>query len=177
MKISFISSANNKDIETKHYSLIKQMVEELILSKNVEVLTGGSTGIPGEIIKECKKRGIKTLCYSPDPDIDSHNSRHDNLKHELFDKIEHHNGFTERSLKMINNSDLIIVMHGRMGTLSEYCIALEEGIQTIVIKGSGGISDHLEDITRKTNKRFIKEPIFIEDPRDLAKYMNQKDPR
>ena len=47
---------------------------------------------------------------------------------------------------MIKSVNGVLVINGRIGTLSEFTIALEEGLNIGVIKGTGGIVDHLEYI-------------------------------
>lgn len=161
MKIAIIGSAEEKQ-EERIVKLCKNIAEYLS-KKDVIIFTGGSLGIPGIVVKSCDLQKIKIVAYSPDEDIMSHNERFDNLNSKFFSEIKHIKGFTARSLQMINDGDAIIVIGGRIGTLSEFTIALEEGKKVLVIENSGGIADHLEYILQVANKEFPNQIIFEKD--------------
>lgn len=161
MKISIIGSAEEKQ-NSKPKKLCKS-IGNYLSQKDITLFTGGSSGIPGEIVKACDLNKIKITAYSPDKNKISHNKRFDNLNSKYFSRIKYIRGFTARSLQMINDSDAIIVIGGRIGTLSEFTIALEEGKKVLVIKNSGGIADHLEYILSVANKEFPNQIIFERD--------------
>ena len=87
----------------------------------------------------------------------------DNLELSHFTEHNFVPGFTARSLAMLNSVDGVLVLNGRMGTLSEYAIALEEGIPTAVVTSTGGIAQHLEVITQQCKKKYTFEPTFESD--------------
>ena len=161
MKIAIIGSAEEKQ-NVKILNLCKE-IGEYMSEKKINIFTGGSLGILGEIVKACDLERIKVTAYSPDEDMDSHNQRFDNLNSKYFSEIKYIKGFTSRSLEMINDSYGVIVIGGRIGTLSEFTIALEEGKKILVIKNSGGIADHLEYILSVANKEFPNQIIFEQD--------------
>ncbi len=82
----------------------------------------------------------------------------DHLKTLAFE-----NGFTERSLRMIHAVDGAIVLNGRIGTLSEFTIAIEERLDVCVLKGTGGISDQLEEIIKIADRELPNKIIFEKD--------------
>ena len=55
---------------------------------------------------------------------------------------------------MLKYVDAVIVINGRMGTLSEFTMAVEEGIPALVLKNTGGIADHLDYILGVVKKEF-----------------------
>jgi uncharacterized protein (TIGR00725 family) len=150
MKIAIFSSAdsvmsnNNKELALGIINYLKKY--------NVTLVTGGSLGIPGFMIEEYKKIGGNAIMYSPDPCSISHKKRHDNHDIHHYDQIIFGTGFTQRSLKMINNVDGAIALNGRTGTLCEILIAIEESLPVIVIDSAEGVCEHFEKILSYTNK-------------------------
>lgn len=176
MNIAIISSAH----ETVPKSLtpkITALMESLKKVDNLKILTGGCCGILAEIIKQTKRVNIQSKAYSPDKNRKLHDKRLDNLASHHFNEIEYHEGFTFRSLSMIQNSDAVLVINGRMGTLSEFSIALEEGKRVGVLTDTGGIADHLKQITLWTNKKFSNQILFSTNPEEIILwFMNDKKP-
>ena len=121
------------------------------------VVTGGSIGIPGIIVETAHQLGTKTIVFSPDKNHEEHATRHDNHVLSFYDDVFFCSGLTERSLKMINFVDAALILNGRMGTLSEFCISVEEGLPLSIITGTGGISDELTNIITIANKEFPSE--------------------
>lgn len=161
MKVAVIGSAENPK-NKKHIKLCEN-IGKYLCDKNLQILTGGSSGIPGLIVKNLNKVFNSAIAYSPDRNEKEHNLRHDNLNSEYFTEIKYFKGFTNRSLKMIEDSDFVLVVGGRMGTLSEFTIALEEGKKVLVIKGTGGITNHLEYIIKVAKKEFPNQVFFEKD--------------
>lgn len=170
MNLAIISSASEKYPDT-----IPETIKKILssLDTNTIIMTGGCSGIPGLVVQQAKQLGLKTVAYSPDIHDTAHNIRHDNLPTNYFDEINYIPGFTARSLQMIHDADAVLLLNGRIGTLSEFTIALEEGKRVAVITETGGVADHLEyilllgykfedaktiiavDYVRKNRDRFI----------------------
>jgi predicted Rossmann-fold nucleotide-binding protein len=161
IKMAIFSSAEEK-INDELSSLCKDIA--LYLStKNVEIVTGGSTGIPAKIVSEARNLGIVTTMFSPDASELSHQERFDNHSIDFYDNVVYGEGFTARSLQMITYVDCALVLNGRTGTLSEFTIAIEEGLPVSVITNTGGISDHLFEILEIINKQFPSKIHFGDD--------------
>ena len=161
MKIAIIGSAEEK--QSLRIKRLCKNIGNYLSEKDLTILTGGSLGIPGEIVKASDLEKVKVIGYSPDKNKNFHNKRFDNLDSKYFSKIKYISGFTARSLQMINDCDALILVGGRIGTLSEFTIALEEGKRLLVIKGSGGIANHLEYILSIANKEFPDQILFEKD--------------
>ncbi len=170
MKIVIISSALEK-ISEESENLIYQIVKKISEIKNIEIMTGGSLGVPGLIVQKAKEFGIKTIAYSPDKHTKDHNNRFDNLHTEYFNEIKFIPGFTARSLQMIHDADKILLLNGRIGTLSEFTIALEEGKKVGVITNTGGIADHLEYILSVAEKEFPGQVFFSDDYEEVINWI------
>ena len=175
-KIAIFSSArphvDDEVLELSH------MIGKYLAENNILVVTGGCLGVPGEVVKSVKENGGVTEAYFPDFDPSSHSIRHDNLDVKYFDLYKFIPGFTERSVKMIEDVDGAIVLNGRMGTLSEFSIAAEEGLPLAVVKGSGGITDQLEHIIEIAEKEYATPIYFNSDYRQaidsLVSYLDKK---
>lgn len=147
-------SLNNK--------ITAELVGKLIASNGFEVATGAARGAPHLALLKAKENGSKTIGFSPDSNTLAHNNRPDTAPLGDFHKVRFIEGFTKRSLAFISSCDVIIVLGGRMGTLSEYAIAFEENKPIGVLTTTGGIARHLKDITRFCNKHR-ETPVFFSD--------------
>lgn len=163
--VGIISSAVN--IEA---SKLKQFeaLGKTLANNNINIATGASIGIAHAIGTTAKKFGSRLIGFSPDGDSLFHSRRIDNAPVHDFDSI-HFNGkgFTSRSLEFIKSVDALIMISGRMGTLSEFTIAFEEGVPTFVVKGFGGISDQIESIIKYSNKESNSPPNIVASIKEL----------
>ncbi len=171
MRLAIISSASEQ-----YPASVKLVLEKIIehINQDTVIMTGGSLGIPGLAIQLAKESGIKTIAYSPDADEASHNHRHDNLHTNYFDEVKHIPGFTARSLQMIHDTDALLLLNGRIGTLSEFTIGLEEGKRIGVITETGGIADHLEHILIVAQKEFPEQVFFSSDVTEVMNWILKK---
>lgn len=144
---------------------------------NINIATGAGIGIPHVIGVAAKDSGSRLFGFSPSTNSLTHSRSFDNAPISDFDVI-HFNGegFTARSLEFIKAVDALVMTSGRMGTLSEFTIGFEEGVPIFVLKGFGGISDHIEDILLHSKKEGLIPPVINESPDklldDLLKLLN-----
>lgn len=107
--------------------------------------------------------------FSPNSNAFLHSKQQDNADIKDFDHIHFNsNGFTARSLEFINTVDALIMISGRMGTLSEFTIAFEEKVPIFVLKGYGGVSDKIEEIISYANKETFLPPVMKSKADDLV---------
>ncbi len=149
-----------------------------LAERGIEVVTGGCSGIPALCIESAYHAGAKTIGYFPHSD---HNEYYDRQHEENVHDIKFYStahfitGFTARSLEMIKNVDAAIVLNGRIGTLSEFGIAIEEGLPLGIIEGTGGITDELKTIVRVAKKEFPNnEVIFGDDYKKIIDILIKK---
>ena len=57
-----------------------------------------------------------------------------------------------REIENIRTCDVVVIAGGRSGTLGEFSIAYDEAKVIGVLANSGGIVDHIEEITRLVDK-------------------------
>ncbi len=63
---------------------------------------------------------------------------------------------------MIGDADGAIVFNGGRGTLSEFHMAVEEGLKMAVILGSGGITDEIQRIAEVVHRQFPESHVVFE---------------
>ncbi len=162
MKIAIFSSwlpQVNKENQELAKSIARYLAE-----KDITVVTGGCSGIPALCIEEAHVCGAKTIGYFPHKDHSDYQDRqHEENTHDIkFYSTAHFvHGFTARSLEMIKNVDAAIVLNGRIGTLSEFGIAIEEGLPLVVIEGTGGVTDELQRLTKLVKKEFPNNEVVF----------------
>lgn len=161
MRLAILGSASNI-VSAENENLCKK-VGRYLAQEKITVVTGGSHGIPGLVIKSAFEAGAKTEAYYPDEDEEQYNLRSDNLSLKYFTNHNFILGFTARSLYMLKRVDGVLIINGRIGTLSEFTIALEEGLNISIIRNTGGIADHLEYIISVAKKEFPNKIIFDAD--------------
>jgi uncharacterized protein (TIGR00725 family) len=149
---------------------VAEGIAEYLHTRGVVLVTGGCTGIPAIAVEAMHKIGGMTVGYFPHTDRKEYiEKRHIKNAHalEYYSSTKFVTGFTARSLKMIEEVDAVIVMNGRIGTLSETGIAIEEGLPIAVIEGTGGIADELLNIMIAAKKTLPKKEVIFE--RDYKK--------
>jgi predicted Rossmann-fold nucleotide-binding protein len=112
------------------------------------------------VIEKAYELGGVTIMFSPDKDMDSHQKRYDNHEVKFYNQVIYGDGFTARSLEMINSVDAALVLNGRTGTLCEFSMAVEEGLLVAVLTNTGGISDYLPSILKIVDKEFPSKIFF-----------------
>jgi uncharacterized protein (TIGR00725 family) len=138
-------------------------IGRLIALSGFDVATGAGIGAPHIAIKEAKKFGSKTIGFSPSPNEKIHKKQGDNANLLDFDCLNFSNGFTNRSIDLISFCDALVVIGGRMGTLSEYAIAFEENKTIGVLENTNGIARYLRNITIKCRKKRSNPVYFCKD--------------
>ena len=164
--VGIISSAVDFDDETKMQEL--DLISTKLAENNINISTGAAIGIPHLIGKKAKNKGSKLIGFSPSADMLTHSKIEDNASADDFDLINFYKeGFTARSLDFVKTADAIIMIAGRMGTLSEFTIAFEEGVPIYILQGYGGISDKIDLVIDFARKDGPRKPFITQNPEEL----------
>ncbi len=134
------------------------------------VITGATRGLPYYAAKAAKEEGgkdITSIGFSPAASRLAHVKKYQ-LPLDVFDTVLF-TGFeyTGRNLLLVRSSDAVIMVGGRIGTLNELTIAIEERKPIGVLLGSGGMTDEVEHVL-KAAKRARTGIIFSRDPAALV---------
>jgi uncharacterized protein (TIGR00725 family) len=160
MKIGIFSSWK-KEVTPEHKQIAYE-ISSYLIEKGITVVTGGCTGIPALCVEKAYECGGKTIGYFPNTGEHDHYTIDGNHAPEFYTERHFVQGFTARSLEMIKNVDAAIVLNGRIGTLSEFGIAVEEGLPLAVIEGTGGVTDELQRLTTLVHKEFPNNEVIFE---------------
>lgn len=152
MKVALLSSA--APCEDEDAIVATKQIVKVLYDNGVELVTGGCSGLPELAIREMVRLGGNTSVFSPDKSPNSHQLRSDNIPLGIAKQYYYKEGFNQRSIDMLKYVDGVIVVNGRIGTLSEFTMAIEEEIPTLVVENTGGIADHLDYILRVAKKEF-----------------------
>jgi len=134
------------------------------------VITGATKGLPYYAAKAAKDEGgkdITSIGFSPAASRLAHVKKYQ-LPLDVFDTVLF-TGFeyTGRNLLLVRSSDAVVMVGGRIGTLNELTIAIEERKPIGVLLGSGGMTNEVEAVL-KAAKRARTGIIFGHDPAELV---------
>jgi len=172
-KICISGGAEGKNAE-KAYPLARKIAEQLA-KKGCVLITGATTGVPFEAAKVHKRAGGSNIGFSPaGSEIEHVKKFRLPADPKIFDHIIYaESGYTARNLLMVRSADATIVIDGRVGTLSEFTSAFEEGLVIGVLEGSGGIADEIRHILKVAKKGYGKV-VFSSEPIDLVEQVIEK---
>jgi len=150
-------------------NLSAQVAREIVHRGHL-VLTGATKGLPYYAAKAAKQASgtdIASIGFSPAASRLAHVKKY-RLPLDSFDTILY-TGFeyTGRNLLLIRSSDAVVMVGGRIGTLNELTIAIEERKPIGVLLGSGGMTVEVEWVL-KAAKRARTGIIFGHDPSQLV---------
>lgn len=162
-----ISGSAKGEFVMMAYELAANAARELARRGHI-VLTGATTGLPYFAAKAAKDAGGVSIGFSPAASRVGHVKKY-KLPLDAFDTVLY-TGFeyTGRNLFLIRSSDAVIMVGGRIGTLNELTIALEEKKPVGVLVGSGGMTDEVKHVLKaarrsRSNIVFDADPIAVVD--------------
>jgi len=134
------------------------------------LLTGATVGLPNHAAEGYKANGGKmSLGISPAASKIEHVLKY-RLPTKAYDAILYSGlHYVGRDTLLINSSDAVISIGGRLGTLHEFTIAMETGTPIGFLQGAGGVSTQIMDILHAAGQRYDKNVVFSDDPVDLMK--------
>jgi uncharacterized protein (TIGR00725 family) len=130
------------------------------------VITGATKGLPYHAAKAAQLAGghdVSSIGFSPAASRLAHVKKY-RLPIDPFDTIIY-TGFeyTGRNLLLVRSCDAVIMVGGRIGTLNELTIAIEERKPLGILLGSGGMTEEVERVL-KAARRVRSGIIFGHDP-------------
>jgi uncharacterized protein (TIGR00725 family) len=134
------------------------------------LVSGATRGLPYYAARAAKREGgdhVTSIGFSPAASRLAHVKKY-RLPTDAFDTIVY-TGFeyTGRNLMLVRSCDAVIMVGGRIGTLNEITIAIEERKPLAVLLGSGGMTEEVEWVL-KAAKRARTNIIFGHDPAPLV---------
>jgi uncharacterized protein (TIGR00725 family) len=149
--------------------LAGRVAHEIVRRGHV-VTSGATRGLPyyaAKAAKEASGAHIASIGFSPAASRLAHIKKY-RLPVDAFDTILY-TGFeyTGRNLLLIRSADAVVMIGGRIGTLNELTIAIEERKPVGILLGSGGMTVEVEAVL-KAAKRARNGIIFGHDPAQLV---------
>lgn len=138
------------------------------------LLTGATIGLPNYAAEGYKAAGgTMSLGISPAASKIEHVRKY-RLPIVAYDSILYTGlHYVGRDTLLINSSDAVISIGGRLGTLHEFTIAMETDTPIGFLQGAGGISSQIMDILHAAGETRSDNVVFSEDPDDLVKQLTE----
>ena len=136
---------------------------EAIAVAGHSLLTGATVGLPNYSAEGYKKAGGKmSVGISPAASKIEHVAKY-RLPTEAYDTILYTGlHYVGRDSLLIQSSDAVISIGGRLGTLHEFTIAMETNTPIGFLQGAGGISTEIMDILHAAGRHSEDEVVFAE---------------
>lgn len=133
------------------------------------LMTGATLGVAHSAALGYKDAGGKmSIGISPAASKIEHVMKY-RLPTEPYDAILYSGmHYVGRDLLLINSSDCIISIGGRIGTLHEFTIAMETRTPIGLLQGAGGVSTEIMDILHAAGREESQKAIFSDDPEELV---------
>ena len=167
LRIGVMGSAQGPVIENQEN--IRKAIElgHHIAKADCFLVNGACPGLPDEAAFGAHQAGGFVMGVSPafseKEHIEQYRSPIDYYDIILYTGL----GLMERDIINIRSSDAIILLGGGVGTLNEFTVAYDEGKVIGVLTGSGGVSNHIEDILEICNRPMSEKIVSDEDPKKL----------
>jgi uncharacterized protein (TIGR00725 family) len=131
-------------------------------------ITGATVGLPYCAAMGAKEAGGMSVGYSPAATVREHLRKY-RLPCSYFDYISYTGShYMGRDLIMLNSSDATICVGGRMGTLNEFIISVEQRMPVGVLLDSGGSSDVISQLLDVLQPQFKHLVVFDSNPEYLV---------
>jgi uncharacterized protein (TIGR00725 family) len=131
-------------------------------------VTGACPGLPLAAAGGAKREKGLVIGISPGLSLEEHLFKYDSPVdwHDVI--IYTGSGLMGREVVNIRSSDIVVILGGSSGTLGELAIAYDEGKLIGVLRGTGGISDLVQDILGACRMKTGAKVIYDRDPERLA---------
>jgi uncharacterized protein (TIGR00725 family) len=132
------------------------------------IMTGATVGLPNYAAESYKKAGGKmSVGISPASSKVEHVLKY-RLPTEAYDTIIYTGlHYIGRDALLINSSDAVISIGGRLGTLHEFTISMESDTPIGFLEGGGGISTEIVDILHAAGEDKSENVVFSDKPDEL----------
>jgi uncharacterized protein (TIGR00725 family) len=144
-QICVSGASRGKSAEEGH--LLAREVGAAIAKAGHCLMTGATVGLPNQAAEGYKRAGgHMSLGISPAASKIEHVMKY-RLPVKAYDVILYSGlHYTGRDALLINSSDAVISIGGRIGTLHEFTIAMETDTPIGLLQGAGGVSTQIMDI-------------------------------
>ncbi len=141
------------------------------------VMTGATSGLPYMAAKGAKAEKGQSVGFSPASSYIEHVKKY-RLPTDAYDVLIHTGlHYIGRDLFLVQSSDAVISLGGRVGTWHEFTIAFETETPIAVLDAFGGVAAEFKELLHAAG-RWREDLIFESDPTVLVdKLIDQLDKR
>ncbi len=139
-----------------------------LAKKGHSLLTGATIGLPNYTAEAYKKAGGKmSVGISPAASKVEHVIKY-RLPTKAYDTILYSGlHYVGRDSLLINSSDAVVSLGGRMGTFHEFAISMETDTPIGFLQGAGGVTGKIMDILKAAGEARSHNVVFSDDPDEL----------
>ncbi len=134
--------------------------------------TGATVGLPLYAAKGAHDAGGMSIGFSPAKSLREHTKKY-RLPIGFYDYINFTGmQYMGRDIHLVQSSDAVISVGGRMGSLHEFTTAIEAHIPCGVLLGSGGLADYLPTLLeelKELGQQAKDLVVYDDDPERLVK--------
>lgn len=162
-QICVSGAAKGKSVEEGR--LLAEAAGAAIAKSGHMLMTGATIGLPNYAAIGYKSAGgHMSVGISPAASKIEHVMKY-RLPTEAYDTILYTGlHYVGRDALLINSSDAVVSIGGRLGTLHEFTIAMETDTPIGFLQGAGGVSTEIADILHAAGKSHDDDVIFDDDP-------------
>lgn len=145
-------------------------VGKAIAEAGHSLMTGATVGLPNYAAEGYKANGGKmSVGISPAATKIEHMMKY-RLPTEAYDTILYTGlHYIGRDTLLINSSDAVVSIGGRIGTLHEFTIAMETSKPIGFMQGAGGVSTEIMDILHAAGETKNSDVLFDDNAENLLK--------
>jgi len=167
-KFSICVSGAAGGVTVKESHTLAERIGGAIAKRGHITVTGATVGLPYYAAKGAKQAGGTSIGYSPASTVREHLRKY-RLPCNYFDYISYTGTqYMGRDLTMIQSADAVICVGGRLGTLNEFIIAVEQHKVVGVLIDSGGSSDVIQELVEILQPQFNHLIVFESNPEYLV---------
>ncbi|MBI3384901.1 LOG family protein [Candidatus Gottesmanbacteria bacterium] len=153
-----------------------KVIGEEIAKNNCILLYGAGLGFPKYSAKGALAKGGTVVGISPAQNINDHANSFNFVP--LFGEVTIFTGLGlhARDVVFVRSSDAVIFIGGGEGSLLEFTVSYRLNKVIGLLLGSGGITDHLEEIKSWFYKKPGVNPVIVKskDPKELVQKVLEK---
>lgn len=165
-QICVSGAAHGPSVEQGH-KLAYELGQEVAKSGHT-LMTGATIGLPNRAAEGAKSEGGKSIGISPAASVHEHVEKY-RLPTKSYDTIIYSGlHYIGRDVLLVNSSEAVLVVGGRLGTLHEFVVAMETHKIIGVLDGAGGTSADFPHIIAIAGIKNHENLIFESDAKILV---------
>ena len=171
-QICVSGAAKGKTVEEGHK--LAELLGAAIARAGHSIMTGATTGLPEYAAIAYKRAGGQmSMGVSPASTKVEHVLKY-RLPIKPFDTILYSGlHYVGRDALLVNSSDAVVSIGGRLGTLHEFTIAMETETPIGFLCGAGGVSEAIPELLKILPNADPKLIIFEDDPDKLVALLTE----